>query len=34
LEIDAASAEKLRITAEELVEEKELAYECIKASSS
>jgi malate dehydrogenase len=29
LEIDAKSAEKLRITAEELSEERELALECI-----
>lgn len=32
LEIDEASAEKLRVTAAELVEEKELAYECIKGN--
>jgi len=34
LEIDARSAEKLRITAEELTEERELALECIKEAAA
>lgn len=32
LEIDAKSAEKLKITADELTEERDLAHECIAAS--
>jgi malate dehydrogenase len=34
LEIDPKSAEKMRVSAEELSEERELALECIKESSA
>lgn len=34
LEIDAKSAEKMRLTAEELVEERQLARECIKEATA
>jgi len=32
LEIDAKSAEKLKLTAAELIEERDLAHECIAAA--